>query len=158
MTEQHKQRFLGPWVGETQGCEMPAHLWSIRDQYGMSHVTIDTTWEGASGVGGLLALLRDFEGQPAFWLESYKPHATGLALLVDASHFVIPDWDTNDTRGHLGPSFDVIFSRPGVAELNARDVWRRFVKTTTYTAMVRHIRGLATATEVQKAERATLTT
>jgi hypothetical protein len=45
------------------------------------------------------------------------------ATLVDPQHFIIPDWDTNDTRSSEGPHYDVVFSRPGIAELTARAVW-----------------------------------
>ena len=152
MTTQLKQRFLGPWIGETQGYEMPAHLWSIRDQYGASHVTIDTTWEGAPGAGGMLGSLREFEGQPAFWIESFQAHGTGLALLVDASHFVIPGWDTNDTRSNRGPAYDVVFSRPGVAELNARDVWRKCQGTDLYRAAVGFVSEMSQAFLMRSAQ------
>jgi hypothetical protein len=38
---------------------------------------------------------------------------------------VIPGWDTNDKRGGEGPAYDVVFSRPGIAELVAKAVWLR---------------------------------
>lgn len=48
------------------------------------------------------------------------------ATLVDSQHFIIPGWDTNDARDNVGPAYDVVFSRPGVAELLAHAVWRRY--------------------------------
>ena len=39
---------------------------------------------------------------------------------------VLPGWDTNDTRGGQGPHYDVVFSRPGIAELSARRLWERW--------------------------------
>jgi hypothetical protein len=51
---------------------------------------------------------------------------TSKAVLVGTQHFVIVGWDTNDTRGNLGPHYDVVFSRPGLAELQATEVWEAF--------------------------------
>jgi hypothetical protein len=39
---------------------------------------------------------------------------------------VIQKWDTNDIRGGKGRAYDVIFSRPGIAELSAVEAYRRF--------------------------------
>ena len=115
--ETHAALFAGRWIGETQGFESPAHVWEIA--HSGPHLTIETRWEtdarGARMYGEALA------GEPAFTLGDQK------AVLVDSQHFIIRGWDTNDTRGRLGPSYDVVFSRPGMAELSAHAVWRAYV-------------------------------
>lgn len=128
-----RKRFAGPWIGETQGCESPAHLWSLSDAG--SRLFIRTSWEGADDDNnGFDANLIDVAGLPAFHICNGAPDE-GVGVLVDAHHFIIPRWDTKDTRGNNGPDFDVVFSRPGVAELNARDVWRNFVSSEIYHAV-----------------------
>lgn len=109
-------RFHGTWIGETQGCTMPAHRWEIRQRG--AQLSIRTVWEGqptASTFPG-----RVLPDEPAFAVGRFK------AILLDAQHFVIPGWDTNDARGGIGPDYDVVFSRPGLAELTAAAAWRRF--------------------------------
>lgn len=109
-------RFQGTWIGETQGIEMPAHLWEIQQRG--DRLTIETRWEGEKGSIRLNGQLR--------------PDGTGFrigtqeAILIDAQHFVIPGWDTNEVRGGVGPAYDVVFSRPGIAELTAGRAWRRY--------------------------------
>lgn len=46
----------------------------------------------------------------------------GKATLVDKQHFVIPGWCWGTLRAEDGKkgNFDVVFSRPGIAELTAR--------------------------------------
>ena len=89
--------FSGPWIGEAIGCDSPAHVREI-EVSGRS-LRIRTRWEG----------------------DAVK------AVPVDPQHFVIPGWDTNDTRGGIGPAYDVVFSRPGVAELSALAAYRRYL-------------------------------
>lgn len=108
-------RFSGRWVGETQGCEMPAHIWEI-SQHGASLV-ISMRWENESSASRVHA--RVLPDEAAFMIDEHK------ATLVDPQHFIIPGWDTNDTRGGEGLAYDVVFSRPGIAELTAAAVWRR---------------------------------
>jgi hypothetical protein len=108
-------QFGGRWIGATQECDMPAHIWEIT-QSGAS-ITIETRWEDGSHVTRLYGKL--LPGEPAFAVESFT------ATLVDVQHFIIPGWDTNDTRGGDGPSYDVVFSRPGIAELTAHGAWLR---------------------------------
>jgi hypothetical protein len=110
--------FTGPWVGQTQGADMPAHLWQIR-QSGRS-VWVSTSWEGEQGVGGMSFQGILAEEGPAFTLVGRF-----TATLVDPQHFIIPGWDTNDVRGNVGPDYDVVFSRPGIAELTAAAVYAR---------------------------------
>jgi hypothetical protein len=112
--QSHDSLFAGRWIGATQGCNMPAHVWEItqRDRY----LTIETRWEDAGRVTRMYGAI--LPGEPIFTLGD-----TFRATLVDPQHFIIPSWDTNDARGGEGPHFDVVFSRPGIAELTARAVW-----------------------------------
>jgi hypothetical protein len=102
---------------ETQGYDSPAHLWEIK-QTGR-HLTISTRWEGephskqGSFNGSVMA------NEAAFSCGSFK------AILVDPQHFIIYGWDTNDVRGNQGAAYDVVFSRPGIAELTAHSVWEK---------------------------------
>jgi hypothetical protein len=114
--EKHAALFAGRWVGETQGYDAPAHIWEI-SQNGM-HLTIDTRWEGEGRSARLHATA--LAAEPAFML------GTSKAVLVGTQHFVILGWDTNDTRGDVGPHYDVVFSRPGLAELQATEMWEAF--------------------------------
>jgi hypothetical protein len=106
-------RFSGRWVGETQGCDMPAHIWEIIPRG--DFLFINTRWENETRTVVLHGEL--IPGEDAFRINSFK------ATLVDPQHFLIPGWDTNDKRGGVGPAFDVVFSRPGIAELTAQEVW-----------------------------------
>ena len=87
---------------------------------------IATRWEGETKVSDFLGHL--IPGEPAFSLPGSKPFK---AILLDKQHFVIAGWCTNDTRGATGPDYDVIFSRPGIAELMARQVYARYLQQTT---------------------------
>ena len=110
-------RFNGQWIGETQGYEMPAHLWDIR-QSGQ-RLFIQSCWDGETQTTRFYGWVRD--DQPGFTLGD-----DFTATLVDPLHFIIPGWCTNDTRGEVGPAYDVVFSRPGIAELTAQAVWQRY--------------------------------
>lgn len=113
--------FTGRWVGETQGCRMAAHIWEITQQ-GIG-LLISTRWEGESHVA-------TFFGQPIRGEKSFEIHGSKLfkAILVDKQHFVIAGWCTNDRRENVGPDYDVVFSRPGIAELTARQAYRRYLE------------------------------
>jgi hypothetical protein len=115
--ETHAALFAGRWIGETQGIEAPAHVWEIacRGKY----LTIETRWENEARGGRTFG--EALSGQAAFRLGDHE------AVLVDSQHFIIRGWDTNDTRGGVGPDYDVVFSRPGVAELSAHAVWRAYI-------------------------------
>lgn len=108
--------FAGPWIGETMGHDSPAHVWEIKVVGSMLH--IETQWEGQ--VAQMTIYGNPLKTEPAFRIAGKK------AVLVDAQHFVIAGWDTNDVRGNKGPHFDVVFSRPGIAELSAQEAYRRF--------------------------------
>ncbi len=108
--------FAGPWIGETMGHNSPAHVWQITVVGGMLH--IHTQWEGEADRRPIYGM--PLTDEPAFRIEQKK------AVLVDSQHFVIAGWDTNDVRGNKGPHYDVVFSRPGIAELSAQEAYRRF--------------------------------
>jgi hypothetical protein len=111
--------FTGRWIGETQGSDSPAHVWEI-SQRGR-YLTIETRWEGQTSVARMAG--EALADEQAFVLGEKK------AVLVDAQHFIIRGWDTNDIRNDTGPDYDVIFSRPGIAELSAHDVWLKYIDT-----------------------------
>jgi hypothetical protein len=111
-------RFNGLWVGETQGCDMPAHLWEIT-QHGRS-LMIATRWEGEPAATGTAFTAWVIDGTPTCSVNGF------LAVLVDPQHFIIAGWDTNDTRNGVGQHYDVVFSRPGIAELTAQRVWEHW--------------------------------
>jgi hypothetical protein len=118
-------QFTGRWIGETIGHESPAHVWEISVQG--AQLRIQTRWENQAAAEGP-------------WSARLLPDGNGFRLgrftatLVDAQHFVIWGWDTNDTRGGQGPDFDVVFSRPGVAELTAHSAYARAVSSRNATS------------------------
>jgi hypothetical protein len=113
--------FTGRWIGETQGHPMPAHIWEISQQgFGLM---IATRWEGEANVATFFAQL--VSGEPAFTISGSKLFK---AILIDKQHFVIADWCTNDRRGRIGPDYDVVFSRPGIAELTARQAYAQYLE------------------------------
>jgi len=132
-------RFIGRWIGQTQGCERPAHLWEIIQPPTSPPymLYILASRENNPRVMMPHALLRSQDSfvvpQPVIWL-SIDPSRQALdnqthdfiAVLVDSQHFIIPGWDTNETPNNAGPAYDVVFSRPGLAELVAHEVWLRY--------------------------------
>ncbi len=116
--------FTGRWIGETQGYAMPAHIWEIT-QLGFG-LRISTRWEGETQVASFTGRL--VPNEAAFIIGSSK------AILVDKQHFVIPGWCTNDVRGGIGPDYDVVFSRPGIAELTARQAYTQYLEQVARTA------------------------
>jgi hypothetical protein len=106
----------GRWVGESQGCASPAHIWEIEQQG--ERLIIRTRWENASAETRLFG--RIIAGTNAFSIGSVH------ALILGPLHFVAPNWDTNDIRGGVGPSYDVIFARPGLPELTAGAAYVRW--------------------------------
>ena len=122
--------FVGTWIGETQGNSedphfkpSPAHIWEIQ-QWGNT-VTIHSRWEGEEAHSQLSASL--LSDQKSF-IYIGSTH-TFVAKMLDTQHFVIPGWDTNDIRGYICPDYDVIFSRPGVAELTAHAAWLKYKRS-----------------------------
>ena len=115
----HSQLFQGGWVGRSMGGDSPAHIWEI--DVGPNVITLKTRWENKTQTHGLLAQV--VPDQPAFDLGDDR-----IATLLDSQHFVIPKWDTNDIRDRKGPAYDVIFSRPGLAELTAGQVYKGWQK------------------------------
>jgi len=118
--------FTGRWIGETQGYPMPAHIWEISQQ-GIG-LRIATRWEGETNVDMFFGQLASDE--PAFII-SGSNHSK--AILVDKQHFVIAGWCTNDKRGGTGPNYDVVFSRPGIAELTARQAYAQYLEHIGHT-------------------------
>ena len=112
-------QFNGRWIGESQGTDRPAHIWEIR-QVG-EYVEIDNMWEGDPSFRPMSGRL--VHGQAAFDLaEVYR------AVMVDPQHFVIAGWDTLYDGNELIEEHDVVFSRPGIAELTAHQVWAEWKK------------------------------
>jgi hypothetical protein len=113
--------FTGRWIGETQGYPMPAHIWEITQQgFGLM---IATRWEGETKVATFFAQL--VSNEPAFIISGSNP---SKAILIDRQHYVIAGWCTNDRRGGIGPNYDVVFSRPGIAELTARQAYAQYLE------------------------------
>ena len=115
----------GPWIGETMGCDSPAHLWEITITTfgeGFRYARIATRWEGEA---------KQSHFHPDVVVKRGKAllefHTGVRSVWVGAQHFVIPEWDTNNIRGNVGPTYDVVFSRPGVPELSAKDVYQRYI-------------------------------
>jgi hypothetical protein len=113
--------FTGRWIGQTQGFAMPAHVWEIKQQgYGLM---VSTRWEDGTNVATFTGRL--VPDQPSFTISGSQ---TFRAVLVDKQHFVVPGWCTNDVRGGIGPDYDVVFSRPGIAELTARRAYTEYLE------------------------------
>ena len=93
---------------------MPAHLWEIT-QYG-AYLYLKTRWEGESTFTTFRADL--VPGEAAFTIPGMGKEEDFKATLIDKQHFVIPDWCTGTKGGWDGesPTYDVIFSRPGIGE------------------------------------------
>jgi hypothetical protein len=105
---------------------MPAHIWEITQQgYGLM---ISTRWEGDTKVATFSGHL--VTNEPAFTLHGSKPFK---AVLIDKQHFVIAGWCTNDAREGIGPDYDVVFSRPGIAELAARQAYSQYLESIAQT-------------------------
>jgi hypothetical protein len=111
--------FTGSWIGETMGHDSPAHLWEI--ERSNDSLIIKTRWETEQTHSGYFTIHNVPREKAAFTIKMATHTFTGV--LVDSQHFIIRGWDTNDVRGGKGPHYDVVFSRPGVAELTARAVW-----------------------------------
>jgi hypothetical protein len=113
--------FTGRWIGTTQGAPMPAHIWEIMQQgFGLM---VSTRWEVGTNVVTFLGRL--VPDEPAFTISGSKLFK---AILIDKQHFVIRGWCTNDARQGIGPDYDVLFSRPGIAELTARQAYANYLE------------------------------
>ncbi len=122
-------QFEGRWIGETQVGEsydvnIVAHLWHIRLRG--TWVEVETVWEGHATIG-LPMRCNLIPNELAFEIKT--DNHLFKAILLDPQHFIIEGWDTNDMRGGEGKNYDVVFSRPGIAELNARRVWEEWKKS-----------------------------
>jgi hypothetical protein len=109
-------QFVGRWIGETQGEALPAHEWEI-SAYDDT-LFIMTRWEGDRGYGQFQAEI--LPGESAFRILGVDFEA--VARLVDRQHFVIAGWvwPTRTNPDGTSASLDVVFSRPGLAELTAQ--------------------------------------
>lgn len=115
----HAWQFDGRWIGESQGVDRPAHIWEIR-QVG-EYVEIENMWEGDPSFRVMTGRL--VEGQAAFDLsESHR------AVMLDPQHFVVAGWDEIFADAKQIAAYDVVFSRPGIAELTAHQVWAEWKK------------------------------
>lgn len=115
----HAWQFTGRWIGESQEIDRPAHIWEIR-QTGR-FVSIDNLWEGETSFRKMTGTL--IEGEAAFTIiDTYR------AVMVDPQHFIIAGWDTIYEGEELVARYDVVFSRPGIAELTAHQVWLEWKK------------------------------
>ena len=117
--------FVGHWIGETMGAgpsatDSPAHVWEIHRSN--NTLMIKTRWEDEAVPSATFSFPVPRE-TPSFEISTDK--YVFVATLVDPQHFIIRNWDTNDIRGGKGANYDVVFSRLGVAELQAQAVWRR---------------------------------
>lgn len=111
----------GEWIGESMEIDTsPAHIWHI-EQHGRN-VYITHRWEDETTFKpGTFWFYLSADGRtfhPNFKCKSPK------GQLLDDDHFVMYGWDTNDIRGGIGPAYDVVFSRQGLAELSAARIWR----------------------------------
>lgn len=117
---QRAWQFSGRWIGETQGIDRPAHIWEITQEG--SRLVIENLWEGQTEFRKMGSYL--VEDEAAFDLSG-----TGFkALMLDPQHFIIPGWDTLYEGDRLIGAYDVVFSRPGIAELTANQVWHEWKK------------------------------
>jgi len=112
-------QFTGRWIGESQGVDRPAHIWEIR-QVG-DYVEIDNMWEGNPSFRTMTGHL--VEGQAAFDLSDVH-----RAVMVDPQHFIVAGWDMLYDGDKLIAEHAVVFSRPGIAELTAHQVWVEWKK------------------------------
>jgi hypothetical protein len=122
MSNPYAQLLAGRWIGETQGYSMPAHIWEISVKG--NRLIVLSRWEDEQKTTRLIADM--VAEEPCFKLGRF------IGYLIGTQHFVIPKWDTNDTRGNHGPDYDVVFSRPGLAELQAHDIWKKFREENTH--------------------------
>lgn len=121
LNELQPHLFTGRWIGETQGYAMPAHIWEIKQQgFGLM---VSTRWEDATNVATFVGRL--VPNQSSFTISGRRLFN---AILIDKQHFVVPGWCTNDARGGLGSDYDVVFSRPGIAELTARQAYAHYLE------------------------------
>lgn len=111
--------FAARWISETQGREVPAHIWEIIPHE--TYLEVRTCWGGETTFTTFDAYI--VPNEPAFRINGCA--ARFKATLIDNQHFVIPNW--YDGRGSEEPR-DVVFSRPGIAELTAREAYQKFLQ------------------------------
>jgi len=108
--------FEGRWIGETMGYEMAAHLWDISRRNAL--LILKTRWEGEKQAAKITG--HGIRGETAFHIYKKK----FKAILLDQQHFIVPGWVAHPDKA--GARLDVVFSRPGLAELKAVQVWEKY--------------------------------
>jgi len=113
--------FTGTWIGKTQGYEMPAHVWDITE-YG-PYLLLSTRWESGTHVTRFHAEI--VSGEQAFKIMGID---FAKATLIDDQHFVMPNWVFHKYHTENGENagYDVVFSRPGAAELTAQTAYLKY--------------------------------
>lgn len=109
------ERFSGLWIGESMGPEArPALVWRIK-QSG-TNVFVYPRLESELIDSGYYSGSVSDDGD-SFTLNGAPPDR-GVARRIDDDHFYVSNFDDAGAQPH-----DVVFSRPGVPELTARQVW-----------------------------------
>ncbi len=112
------QRFNGAWVGESMregDAEPYSEIWNITQRGNAIFIYPSRGHDGAHTGYFSGTVSEDGERFELFIIPD--GHADGR--LLDADHFVMPGWDVRDGQTPA----DVVFSRPGLAELSSRAVW-----------------------------------
>ena len=114
------ERFSGLWIGESMRPDAgQALVWRVR-QSGAS-IFIYPRLESDQHDTGYFSGSVSGDGN-SFTLNNVPPDR-GMARSIDDDHFFVAGFD--DTGA---PPHDVVFSRPGVPELTARQVWTEAVR------------------------------
>jgi hypothetical protein len=112
--------FGGLWIGESMRQEAgPALVWRIK-QSG-ANVFVYPRLESELHDSGYFSGSVSEDGD-SFSLNGV-PSESGVARRIDEDHFYIAAFDHAGAQPH-----DVVFSRPGVPELSARQVWESAVR------------------------------
>jgi hypothetical protein len=116
--------FSGQWVGESMRSSAPdtdeaVLLWRIALNANAIFIYPRTPDGAEDGY---------FSGQlnasrTSFILNASAGGSACVARVLDRDHFVLPAFDA-----HPNPPCDVVFSRPGLAELSARAVWKEAIE------------------------------
>jgi hypothetical protein len=110
--------FGGVWIGESmrEGDGEPhTVMWNIT-QRGASIFIYPSSGEDGAGTGYFSGAVSD-DGLRFELFIIPGGHAAGR--LLDADHFLMPNWDAPEGSAPA----DMVFSRPGLAELRSRAVW-----------------------------------
>lgn len=114
------ERFGGLWIGESMRPEAgPALVWRIK-QSG-TNIFVYPRLENEQHDSGYFSGSVSADGD-SFRLNNVPPDR-GIARRIDDDHFYIAAFDDAGAQLH-----DVVFSRPGVPELTARQAWADAVR------------------------------